>query len=385
MLNSFYVRCFRSFSELDIPRLGRVNLIVGKNSVGKTTLLEALWLYAARMRPEALHHLLVARADVLTEQDPESREIEVDVKALFFGRNYLPELQNEIVLGPSQDARQQISMRITWVERILSSEPAPPSYVELREEDADTAEGDVFPALRMNQGDSEQFFVRRYDSWFRSLGRYRYRPLEAMAPFLRAGNVDSEMIGRWWDSVALTESEERIVSCLNLLVPVERLTLVEHPRRHGTRVFVVRLKDELTPQPLKSLGDGVERVFHTALAIEYARRRLDERKPEIVPSTSDGVGIRNILLMDEIESGVHYSAIADYWRLIFQLAHQLDVQVFATTHSWDCVEGFQQAATENVNTEGMLIRLERQDSSCRAVVVDERDLAIVTRDNIEIR
>jgi len=44
-----------------------------------------------------------------------------------------------------------------------------------------------------------------------------------------------------------------------------------------------------------------------------------------------------VLLIDEIDSGLHYSVMSDMWRLIFNTAKELDVQVFATTHSYDCV------------------------------------------------
>ncbi len=67
-------------------------------------------------------------------------------------------------------------------------------------------------------------------------------------------------------------------------------------------------------------------------------------------NASDGV-----LLIDEIESGLHYTVQADMWRLIFRVAHRLNVQVFATTHSWDCIEAFQKAALEDVAEEGLIL------------------------------
>ena len=53
-----------------------------------------------------------------------------------------------------------------------------------------------------------------------------------------------------------------------------------------------------------------------------------------------------VLLIDEFENGLHYSVQLDAWRMIFNLAQSLNVQVFATTHSWDAVESFQTAAAE---------------------------------------
>src|SRR5437588_761087 len=61
LLDSLEVRGFRGFRDLRIERLGRVNLIVGKNGIGKSSLLEALRLYADRGFPGVLEELLEAR------------------------------------------------------------------------------------------------------------------------------------------------------------------------------------------------------------------------------------------------------------------------------------------------------------------------------------
>ena len=46
MLDSLRIKNFRSLQDFEIPKLGRVNLLVGKNNSGKSTVLEALRLYA---------------------------------------------------------------------------------------------------------------------------------------------------------------------------------------------------------------------------------------------------------------------------------------------------------------------------------------------------
>jgi len=98
------------------------------------------------------------------------------------------------------------------------------------------------------------------------------------------------------------------------------------------------------------------------------------------------VNARNgLLLVDEIENGLHYSAQLDVWRLIFRLASLLNVQVFATTHGWDCIEAFQKAAQEDTQNEGVLIRLESKKDKIVATLFDERRLGIATREQIEVR
>ncbi|HZH78600.1 MAG TPA: hypothetical protein VEY88_21405, partial [Archangium sp.] len=71
-------------------------------------------------------------------------------------------------------------------------------------------------------------------------------------------------------------------------------------------------------------------------------------------------------------------------RFIFEAASQLSVQVFATTHSWDCIEAFQRAASSH-REDGALISLARQDGEVKAAVFNERDLEIITRESIEVR
>src|SRR5260370_39334360 len=118
------------------------------------------------------------------------------------------------------------------------------------------------------------------------------------------------------------------------------------------RIPNVRISDIDEPLPLRSLGDGMQRMLGIALAIANAK---------------DGM-----LVVDEIENGIHYSVQSELWQLIFQLAHRLNVQVFATTHSWDCIEGFQKPAQEKKQEAGMLIRLSLRKDKMVARLFNER-------------
>ncbi len=114
-----------------------------------------------------------------------------------------------------------------------------------------------------------------------------------------------------------------------------------------------------------SLGDGMLRTLGISLALVNAKN--------------------GILLIDEFENGIYYTVQPDLWRLIFQVARRLNVQVFATTHSWDCIEGFQKAAQADDQNEGMLIRLEYKKDEVAVTLFDERRLGIATRERIEVR
>ena len=175
---------------------------------------------------------------------------------------------------------------------------------------------------------------------------------------------------RMWNKVALTDDEERIARSIGLTYGVEvgRVGVIGDDVREngGDRLrAIVRLKGFERPVPLRSLGEGAQRLFGVALALANSR---------------DG-----FFLIDEAENGIHHSVQPDYWRMVLQTARENNVQVFATTHSWDCVRGFAQAAVENENVKGVLVRLEREEDGLRPVRYSEDDLKIAADQRIEVR
>ena len=137
------------------------------------------------------------------------------------------------------------------------------------------------------------------------------------------------------------------------------------PRRSVGRRSVVKLRDEIRPVPLNSLGDGAVRLFGVALAMANSK---------------DG-----FLLIDEAENGIHHSIQRDFWTMILKGAHQNNVQVLATTHSWDCVVGYAKAAREVEEVDGALVRIERRGDRIRTVEYTEEDLEVVAEQGIEVR
>ena len=81
---------------------------------------------------------------------------------------------------------------------------------------------------------------------------------------------------------------------------------------------------------------------------------------------------------------MHHTIQADAWRAVFKLATRLDIQVVATSHSWDAIEAFQKAAAEHPE-EGVLIRLTRKGDDIIPTLFSEDELAVATRDGIEVR
>lgn len=92
-----------------------------------------------------------------------------------------------------------------------------------------------------------------------------------------------------------------------------------------------------------------------------------------------------LLTIDEAENGIHHSVQYHFWKMVMQTAKENNVQVLATTHGWDCVTGFAQAAAEAEAGESALLRLERDAGGIHAVEYSKDDLKIAAEQGIEVR
>ena len=382
-LPSLHIEGFRGIDCLTIPRLGQVTLIAGKNSVGKTTLLEAVQVYAARGNISVLHDLLVHRREVINvigEDGEEGRE--PNWAALFHGRDASSD-DAHISIG-SLETESQLTLETALVDP-TSLTDRQSSFIDRLYPDA--LANEALRMLKRNFQGNERLIpveLRNDESEIvRVTGHYPRGSLprllrsgipgEEPAPGIKCrvlgpGLLSTNEIGRFWDQVALTDAENEAVQVLRLIFgdEVDRVAVVggESERvRYGRRV-VVKLRSHDRPVPLKSLGDGAIRLFSAAIALANSRG--------------------GFLLIDEAENGIHHSVQRDYWRMVLHAADENNVQVIATTHSWDCIKGFAQAAIEE-EAEGVAVRLERDEEGLRAVEYSEEALHIAAEQGIEVR
>ena len=363
LLSDLQVSGFRAFDHLSIPRLGRVNVFVGPNSAGKSSLLEAMQLYASGGAPETIVNLLISR-DELSPRALELSEEDVEVLVpattqLFFCRDAgspAPHFR----IGPRGDAEQALTVERGWV---VQQPPGKPRFVShLTNEDL---LGGPTRALQVSIGERIRYErvvpLQRLRSFIREV------PWEGVVPwtYVGANGLAGSEVAELWDRIALTDLEDEVLAALRILAPVERLSLIGDFDGRGERIPVVKVPGFRRPVPLRTLGDGASRLLGLTLALVSARHGM--------------------LLVDEIENGLHVSVQDEVWRTIFSLAERLDVQVFATTHSWDAIVGFQYAANRST-AEGVLYRLERRpDGSILPTAYSEKDAEIAARQQIEVR
>lgn len=379
LLPDLTVSNFLGIDNLPLSRLGRVTLLAGKNSVGKTTLLDAIRIYAARGRYRVLSEILRRREEMFTANGDVDSPPEIDWTALFYGRKSYT--NNVAFIGPT-NAEEQLKIEMAHLTDEESSHLAKISPELLGD--------DHFQVLKITYGDYTdavpRLFVPRGDMSTRTSPRsvrdrflHRYfrsmddpePPPEISCESIGPGLLDNSRIAGFWDNVVLTKYADHPARSLRFIFgdDIDGVAMVgessrSRPNRPGRRA-IVKLKSHEWPVPLRSLGDGALRLCGIALALANCHN--------------------GFLLLDEAENGIHYSLQSDFWRMVLQTAHENNVQVVATTHSWDCVRGFARAAKESEDVEGILVRLDKSDGDLRPVLYSEKNLGIAAEQGIEVR
>jgi len=119
--------------------------------------------------------------------------------------------------------------------------------------------------------------------------------------------------------------------------------------------------------PLQLFGDGLARVTSWVLNLLQMKD--------------------NLLVIDEIENGIHHTALASVWQVLLETAKQNNVQIFATTHSYEALAALnqaRQAISKNAPTI-RVIRLQRVKGDVRVVTYTEEVLDAAVTSEVEVR
>ena len=358
---------FRGIAALTIARLGRVTLLAGKNSVGKTTVLDAVRVYAARGRPSVLSEVLESHGEVAAgTQSDGSEAIDPHLEALFHGRDASGEAFFSIGPDNGWDQLRVEAIPITEENRSQFVYPsrffvAPVRVLKIVFQEKEIIIHWFFSPYTLSTKMAKSRRVYQYG--VTPYAEYDL-PAAIACQSMGPGPLSNDEIVAFWDVIALTDEEERVINALQPVLgnQVERIGVIGD-NSNGRRA-VAKLQGQAFPVPLESFGDGALRLFGTALALVNSR---------------DG-----FLLIDEAENGIHHSVQRDFWRMVLKTADENNVQVIATTHSFDCVRGFAQAMAECEGIEGALVRIEREDGRLRAVEYSERNLRALARQSVGV-
>jgi AAA15 family ATPase/GTPase len=297
---------FKCFKDLKVSGIGRVNLIGGKNNVGKTAFLEAIELFASSNAPYDLAFIIDA---ILRRRQNEVDQYELD---FFYNQNVIININSKFK-----------SCRINLVSAI-KYDPAEKitDYIgDFLDLSVVTNGGEIKASIPITKlthpnrslTDSRRFHV---DLWRISKGDITY---------ISSARSKERDIAIVLGKLIESDREEFLNKSLSLFDT--NIIAVKQVTTEDTVILKLKLKNQPNLVLLSSLGEGINRYLSILCAI-WANK--------------DG-----FLLIDEIENGIHYTNYRKLWEIIFEASVAANCQLFITTHSKECISAFNEVQLEN--------------------------------------
>jgi hypothetical protein len=372
VLKNLQLTNFRGFEQLELKQLNRVNLIVGDNNTGKTSILEALYLLLGQT------HKLGAFPSVFRafEKRPLGggvyRSPAGEAYASSQGDVYNRPADNESVPKPNRDAFERFwlwlfrdrqttnSITVSAKDELnimrqveVRTHPPEPGVIARCFRVDPRSNGEVF---RMNANGTTSFFAVNDPSIRVSrLSVQPSSPTEDAAKFNHAVNRPG--------------GEESAEAFMRKMEP--RLRKLRYRKLETESEPIVYAEIGALPEfiPSSQLGQAFTRMLHI-----YCELMIEKA---------------GLLLADEIENGVYFANLQPFWSGIYNLVEEQNSQIVATTHSFECMKAAHLAACERADNGGTydlnIIRLDRVDWGIKATEFGRKTMEVAIANGWEMR
>lgn len=352
MIEDIDITNFRCFDRLKVSGCKRINLISGKNNVGKTALLEAIFLSSTPTQ-DTIFALSELRREtggfrkVLPEKMWNNLFFQQDVTSICSIESKIHDERRKLV---------KISIDERY-ETLLKNDDFFRGYLNGVHDDKTTelqSKNDINPyilLIEIQTNDREPSQIRIISRGYQITNVKEVDRAEGIqhSSFIPSFSKSSSVsLTKEFDRARLNEKEDEVLRAFQLIdnsiVAVESFSIPE-PTIYLKRKGEKRL-------PLSLFGDAMNRIADIILKII---------------NNQD-----SILLIDEIENGIHHSNQIAFWDFLYRLAAQLNVQIFATTHSLEMTEAFIKAGLERQDSAAHF-ELTRHEKTNKIVAIN-RDL-----------
>lgn len=305
------IKNFRGIDHLKINDFSRVNVLLGQNNSGKSTVLEAIAMLMGMSNPDLPQAINAIRA-----RKAFSKFIDIQ----YFFNNLNTAMPPEVSAEETDGTSRHLKMALSYVFDELAEPTNQPQQ--------QTGAVNYVNTLEMNFDIAKGTSSQSYKSWLRvnSQGMVVNRKLAE-------GYLENK---RAW----LTPSDLMTSNLANDLAELFRRN------RKDTVLALLKMFDnqinsiEILTDDIYVGFEGMAQMLPVSMMGDGLRRYLS-----IVASASNPM--IDMFLIDEIDNGLHYSVYKKLWQAIFALATSTDKQVFVTTHSKETLSRLSQMLEEN--------------------------------------
>ena len=362
MIRDLTLKNYRSFESYELVDLAPVNLLVGKNNSGKTSILEAIHFLASGGDPYVLRQVAYRRGEFNVYRDQDNiRGRQPDVSHFFRGHRLGPQSEfvivsdgghNGVCMTVEDDGGDlHLDQQLRFARDVEDAKP-----LAIRIKGIGTEDSIVLPAT-----DDGSLHLASQTARTARLDALPTSP----ARFITSASLSVNSMRRMWDNVVLEGREDEVVNAMKF---IERDLASIHFLSSGVKGLgdvVLGFQPGTRRVAIGSHGDGTRRLLALALSLTQV---------------SGGV-----LLIDEIDTGLHWTVLEDMWKLVIEGANSAGIQVFATTHSFDCIRGLATLATSHPELARAVSVQKVERALGRAVGFDIADVKRAVDDDIELR
>lgn len=352
MVESIFLENFKCFQKLNLQNFAPITLISGKNNVGKTSLLDAIYYANKIHNPNTLLDLHITRGVPLNKLSPETlwgdfiynRDLNVECKIKEVLNNH--EL---IIQSITQKKNNSASIQIKPLEQDSYSLNFPSLVSKISYEQK---EGTVITSIvgdnSINQNHQGDLNI------FNSIN----------VIYLDTHSNHNSNIIEYFGKIDIAGDSNKIVEVLKMIEPpIKELSVVV---LGGINQIFASTDNSPKKIPLKSMGDGLNRLMEMIITII--------------------ANPNSIILIDEIENGFHYSIHKNLWKVISKAVEISNSQLIATTHSYEFISSAVSAINENkMEKDFSYIRIDKEENNYIPKYYDAELLQATVENKVEVR
>lgn len=331
MFKSIKIANYKSIDELEIYKAPRILLLGGKNNAGKSTVLEAIFLAMDRLNHDLMSRHFGWRGVSHITLDPN-----YSWRPSF--NNF--DFSNKIAISLEDKKNKWLKLIISYQENHIRSTAS--SNNKDNQNFLTNQTASPTPALKIVAHYGEKQIQESFLSMTQQGINFDINKVEHghvfQAIYIPSTiRTNPQEDANRYSSLDIENKVSPIIDALKIIEP--RIVGLSVVAIGGMPIIHASLTGLARKIPISLMGDGVSRLLTIILAI------LNKQD--------------SLVLLDEIENGIHHTKHEALWQAIYQAAQAANVQIIATTHSYECLAAAGSVFQHQEETEFSYIRLDR--------------------------